>query len=84
MKIRKHLNIAWVGNRQDEFIVVDSKEISATSCAEASERIQQARFVDGFLPTVILDQDLDSPELRSLLQSKAIERFTAAKTRATA
>ncbi len=74
MKIENQLVISN-NPGDDEFIVVDSKEITPESLAEAVNRFHSGQFVDNFVPIVFLDPKLDSFEARALLASQAGHRF---------
>jgi hypothetical protein len=80
--IIKQTCIGWIGNEigKEIFVVIDSSPITSSSCNEAERLIEEGRSVPGFVPFVFLDKELDSPELRSWLQSEATRRFVSAKS----
>lgn len=80
-KTIKQACIGWVGNElgKEIFVVVDSSPITSSSCDQAQRVIELGRSVPGFVPAVFLDEELDSSELRSWLQSEAVRRFISAK-----
>lgn len=82
-KIIKQTCIGWVGNEigKEIFVVIDSSPIISNSCNKAERLIEEGHFVQGFISIVFLDEELDTVELRSWLQSEAIRRSSSAKLR---
>ena len=79
MKITKQLNIAWIRPEKasiDELVVVHSQPITTEHGAEACQRFEDGKSIDGFVPIVFLDEGLDTPNLRSWLQTRSMERVT--------
>jgi hypothetical protein len=82
MKITKQLNIAWIRPEKasiDELVVVHSQPITSAEAGEAWQKFEDGRSIDGLVPIVFLDESLDTPDLRSWLQSRATERITPPK-----
>jgi len=77
MKIRSQTVFSWISNDpgNDEFVVVDSKELTPESLADAASRFNSGEYVHGFVPIVFLDPELDSPVARAQLESQAGHRF---------
>ena len=77
MYIAKQLVIAWIrgeGASRDEFVVVHSRPVDSLHADEARRKFKDGKAIDGFIPIVFLDRQLDSPRLRSWLHSEAIHR----------
>jgi hypothetical protein len=77
MKITEQFVIAWIrdgGASADELVAVHSRPITASDADEAWRRFENGKAVDGFIPIVFLDEQLNSSELRSWLQAEAIHR----------
>jgi hypothetical protein len=77
MKIASQLSIAWIqkeGRSRDELVLVHSRPITPSDAEEAWQKTKDAKPVDGFIPIVFLDKQLDSSDLRSWLDKQAIRR----------
>jgi hypothetical protein len=77
MKITKQLAVAWVRNegaRVDQLVVVHSRPISSSDADEAWRIFKDGKSIEGFIPIVFLDEQVDSSQLRSWLQAEAIHR----------
>jgi hypothetical protein len=77
MKMTDQSTIAWIrneGTSRDELVVVHSQPISSSEAEEAMQKFEHGKAVEGFIPIVFLDEQLDSPELRSWLQAEALRR----------
>ena len=78
MEITNQLIIAWIrreGNSRDNFVVVHSRPINSADADEAWQKFKDGKAIDGFIPIVFLDDELDTnPRLRSCLQAEAIHR----------
>ena len=77
MEIAKQLIIAWFrreGASRDDLVVVHSRPVDSSDADEAWQKLDDGKAVDGFIPIVFLDRRLDSPRLRSWLQTEAIHR----------
>jgi len=77
MKITDQLIIAWIrkeGASCDRLVAVHSRPLNSSDADEASQRFKDGKGIDGVIPIVFLDNQLDSPELRSWLQKEAIHR----------
>ena len=77
MKITEQCVIAWIrgeGASADELVAVHSRPISSSDAAEAWREYEKGRAIDGFIPIVFLDEQLNSSELRSWVQAEAIHR----------
>ena len=77
MKITEQLVIAWIreeGASADELVAVHSRPISCSDADEAWRKFENGKAVEGFIPIVFLDKQLNSSELRSWLQAEAIHR----------
>ena len=77
MKITEQLNIAWIRNEEasaDELVAVHSHPISSSDADEAWRKFEDGQVIEGFIPIVFLDEQLNSPGLRSWLQAEAIHR----------
>jgi hypothetical protein len=77
MEIAKQLIIAWIrseGASRDDLVVVHSRPVNSSDADEAWQKFNDGKAIDGFIPIVFLDRQLDSPRLRSWLQTEAIHR----------
>jgi hypothetical protein len=77
MKIANQLSIAWIqkeGRVRDQFVVVHSRPITPSDAEEAWQKTKDGKVIDGFIPIVFLDKQLDSSDLRSWLDKQAIRR----------
>jgi hypothetical protein len=77
MKITNQLTIAWIrreGASRDDLVVVHSRPINTSDADEAWQKFKDGKAIDGFIPIVFLDEQLDSPQLRSWLQAESIHR----------
>jgi hypothetical protein len=77
MEITKQLIIAWIrkeGDPRDRLVVVHSRPVNSSDADEAWQKFKDGKAIDGFIPIVFLDDQLDSPRLRSCLQAEAIQR----------
>jgi hypothetical protein len=77
MKITNQLIIAWIrreGASRDSLVVVHSRPINSSDADEAWQKFKDGKAIDGFIPIVFLDDQLDTPRLRSWLQADAIRR----------
>jgi hypothetical protein len=77
MEISKQLMIAWIrkeGVSRDRLVVVHSRPINSSDANEAWRKFKDGKAIDGVIPIVFLDDQLDSLELRSWLQKEAIHR----------
>ena len=77
MKITNQLIIAWIrreGASRDDFVMVHSHPINSSDADEAWQKFRDGKVIDGIIPIVFLDDQLDSPRLRSWLQADAIHR----------
>jgi len=77
MKIADQLSIAWIqkeGRSRDQLVVVHSRPITPSDAEEAWQKTKDGKHIDGFIPIVFLDKQLDSSELRSWLDKQAIRR----------
>ena len=77
MEISKQLMIAWIrkaGDPRDRLVVVHSRPVNSSDADEAWQKFKDGKAIDGVMPIVFLDDQLDSPELRSWLQKEAIHR----------
>ena len=73
MKIANQLNIAWIqndGRSRDQLVVVHSRPITPSDAEEAWQKTKDGKAIDGFIPIVLLDAQLDSRRLRSWLQAR--------------
>ena len=69
--------IAWIrqdGAAADELVAVHSRPISSSDAYAAWRKFENGRAIEGFIPMVFLDEQLNSAELRSWLQAEAIHR----------
>ena len=77
MKITEQFVIAWIrtaGASADELVAVHSRPISSSDADEAWRKFENGKAVEGFIPIVFLDEQLNSSELRSWLQVEAMHR----------
>jgi len=77
MKIAEQLTVAWIrteGASADELVAVHSRPMSSSDADEAWQKLEDGRAIDGFIPIVFLDEQLNSSALRSWLQAEAIHR----------
>jgi len=77
MKITEQFVIAWIrdeGAAEDELVAVHSRPISSSDADEAWRKFENGKAIEGFIPIVFLDKQLNSLELRSWLQAEAIHR----------
>ena len=77
MKITEQFVIAWIredGASADELVAVHSQPISSSDADEAWRMFENGNAIDGFIPIVFLDEQLNSSELRSWVQTEAIHR----------
>jgi hypothetical protein len=77
MKIANQLSIAWIQKEEgsrDQLVVVHSRLITPSDAEEAWQKTKDGKHIDGFIPIVFLDKQLDSSELRSWLDKQAIRR----------
>ena len=77
MKITEQFIIAWIreeGASADELVAVHSRPIGFSDADEAWRKFENGKAIDGFIPVVFLDEQLNSSELRSWLQAEAIHR----------
>ena len=77
MRVTEQVMIAWIrqdGASADELVAVHSRPISSSDAHEAWQKFESGNAIEGFIPVVFLDEQLNSPELRSWLQAEAIHR----------
>jgi hypothetical protein len=77
MKITNQLIIAWIrreGASRDNLVVVHSRPINSDDADEAWQKFKDGKAIDGFIPIVFLDGQLDSRRLRSWLDAEAVRR----------
>lgn len=77
MKITEQFTIAWIRQddaSSDELVAVHSRPINSSDAHEAWQKFESGRAIQGFIPIVFLDEQLNSAELRSWLQAEAIHR----------
>jgi len=77
MKITEQCIIAWIRNEEasaDELVAVHSRPISSSDADEAWQKFENGKAIEGVIPIVFLDEQLNSSELRSWLQAEAIHR----------
>jgi len=77
MKITEQFVVAWIRNEgaaADELVAVHSRPISSYDADEAWRKFENGKAIEGFIPIVFLDEQLNSSELRSWLQAEAIHR----------
>jgi hypothetical protein len=71
------LIIAWIrseGASHDDLVMVHSRPIISSDADEAWQKFKDGMAIDSFISIVFLDEQLDSPRLRSWLQAEAIRR----------
>jgi len=72
MKITEQLIVAWIrteGASADELVAVHSRPIGSSHADAAWRKFENGKAIDGFIPVVFLDEQLNSSELRSWLQT---------------
>ena len=77
MKITQQFVIAWMrkeGASADELVAVHSRPISSSDADGAWQKFENGDAIEGFIPIVFLDEQLNSSELRSWLQAEAMYR----------
>jgi hypothetical protein len=77
MKITEQFVIAWIRNEEasaDELVAVHSHPINSSDADEAWRKFENGKAIEGFIPIVFLDEQLNSSVLRSWLQAEAIHR----------
>ena len=78
MKITEQFTIAWIRNEEgasaDELVAVHSRPISSSDADAAWRKFENGKAVEGFIPIVFLDEQLNSSVLRSWLQAEAMHR----------
>jgi hypothetical protein len=77
MKITEQFVIAWMrkeGATADELVAVHSRPISSSDADEAWEEFENGKAIQGFIPIVFLDEQLNCSELQPWLQAEAIHR----------
>lgn len=77
MEITNQLIIAWIrkeGASRDNLVVVHSRPINSADTDEAWQKLKDGKAIDGFIPIVFLNGQLDSRRLRSWLEAEAIRR----------
>jgi hypothetical protein len=77
MKITEQFIIAWIrteGASVDELVAVHSRPMSSSDADEAWQKFENGKAIEGFIPIVLLDGQLNSSELRSWLQAEAMHR----------
>ena len=77
MKITEQFVVAWIRNEgaaADELVAVHSRPISSYDADEAWRKFENGKAIEGFIPIVFLDEQLNSSELRSWLQAEAMHR----------
>jgi len=77
MKITEQFGIAWIreeGASADELVAVHSRPIGFSDADEAWRKFENGKAVEGFIPIVFLDEQLNNSELRSWLQAEAMHR----------
>ena len=77
MKITEQFSIAWIrteGAAADELVAVHSHPLSFSDADEAWRKFEHGQVIEGFIPIVFLDEQLNSSELRSWLQAEAMHR----------
>jgi hypothetical protein len=81
MNIRKQLVIAWVQDettKQDQFVIVHSREPTDSDLDTALEQFEAGRAVDNaWTPVVFLDPALDTQQMRSWLHAEALRRLSS-------
>ena len=66
---------AWFSQPNARFpfyVMVDSKEIDGAAVDRGHEILEQGGATDDFTPIIFLDKSLDSPELRTQIQTDSI------------
>ena len=66
MKITKQFIIAWIrteGASADELVAVHSRPISSSDANEAWQKFENGKAIEGFIPIVFLDEQLNSSEV---------------------
>jgi len=77
VKISEQLSIAWIrkeGASADELVAVHSRPISPSDAHQAWRKFENGKAIEGLIPIVFLDEQVNSSELRSWLQAEAIHR----------
>jgi hypothetical protein len=77
MKITQQFVIAWMrkeGASADELVAVHSRPISSSDADGAWQKFENGDAIEGFIPMVFLDEQLNNSELRSWLQAEAMHR----------
>jgi hypothetical protein len=77
VEITEQFSIAWIrteGASADELVAVHSRPINFADADEAWQKFENGKAIEGFIPIVFLDEQLNSSELRSWLQTEAIHR----------
>jgi hypothetical protein len=77
VEITEQFSIAWIrteGASADELVAVHSRPISSSDADAAWRRFENGKAIEGFIPIVFLDEQLNSSELRSSLQAEAMHR----------
>ena len=77
MKITNQLVIAWIRRDEasrDNLVVVHSRPINSADADEAWQKLKDGKAIDGLIPIVFLNGQLDSRRLRSWLEAEAIRR----------
>jgi hypothetical protein len=77
MKITEQLIVAWIrteGASVDELVAVHSRPLSFSDAYAAWRKFEDGKAIDGFIPVVFLDKQLNSSELRSWLRTEAMHR----------
>jgi len=81
MNIRKQLVIAWVQDettKQDQFVIVHSRELTDSDLDNALEHFEAGHAVDNlWTPVVFLEPALDTSQMRSWLQDEALRRLSS-------
>jgi hypothetical protein len=60
--------------RFPRYVIVDSKEIDGAAVDRGHEILMQGGATDDSTPIIFLDKSLDSPELRTQIQTDSINR----------
>ena len=69
--------IAWFyqpGERWPRYAVVHSSKISSEEHARAEQLLAAGKITEDYCPIVFLDESLDTPEVRLLVQTQAVVR----------
>jgi len=77
MQIANQLIIARLRREEaarEELVVVHSRPVNSSDADDAWQKFDDGNAIDGLIPIVFLDKQLDSPRLRSWLQKEAIHR----------